>query len=105
MVVKANDKLKGGFIGIPFDLLTFGKSTIVNKINYRAGDLIPEHSHPQEQSGYVLSGIYLLRLDEVDEILIKGDFYSVPANAEHSLEVLEAGEILEIPDSVHFDFS
>jgi len=60
MVLKANDKLKVGFTGIPFDLLTFGKSTIVNKINYRAGDLIPEHSHPNEQSGYVLSGIYLL---------------------------------------------
>jgi len=41
----------------------------------------------------------------VDEILTKGDFYSVPANSEHSLEVLEAGEILEIPDSANLDFS
>ena len=99
MVLKANDMQKGGFICIPFDLLSVDKKAIVTKISYRSGEFIPEHTHPKEQSGYVLSGIYLLRLEEVDEILVKGDVYSIPANNEHSMEVLEAGEILEILDS------
>ena len=96
---------KGGFTGIPFDMLSVGKKPMVTKMSYKSGEFIPEHTHPKEQSGYVLSGIYLLRLDEVDEILIKGDYFSIPANNEHSIEVLETGEILEVLDSPGLDFS
>jgi quercetin dioxygenase-like cupin family protein len=69
---------------------------VVTKKEYKAGDFLPEHTHPDVQSGYVLSGIYLLRLEDLDEILMKGDIYSVPANTEHSMEILEAGEVIEI---------
>jgi quercetin dioxygenase-like cupin family protein len=95
MVVKATDKQKSDFRGVPFDLLSVGKEYQVMKMTYKTGDLIPEHIHPSEQSGYVLSGIYLLKFDEVDEILAKGDSYSIPPNVEHSMEVLETGEVVE----------
>ena len=104
MVLKANDMQKGGFSSIPFTMLSVGMKPMVTKMSYKSGEFIPEHTHPKEQSGYVLSGIYLLRLDEVDEILIKGDYFSIPANNEHSIEVIEAGEILEIMDSSVLDF-
>jgi quercetin dioxygenase-like cupin family protein len=105
MVLKANDMQKGGFIGIPFNMLSAGMKPMVTKMSYKSGEFIPEHTHPKEQSGYVLSGIYLLRLDEVDEILIKGDYFSIPANNEHSIEVIETGEILEVLDSPGLDLS
>ena len=105
MVLKANDMQKGGFIGWNFDMLSVDKKAMMTRMRFNSGEFIPVHTHPKEQSGYVLSGIYLLRLDEVDEILVKGDVYSIPAYNEHSLEVLEAGEILEIPESPAFILS
>jgi quercetin dioxygenase-like cupin family protein len=105
MVVKATGAQKSEFRGVTFDLLSRGKESMVTKMNYRAGDFIPEHMHPNEQSGYVLSGIYLLKLDEVDEILTKGDSFSIPANVEHAMEVLETGEVVEIFAPPGMDFS
>ena len=105
MVLKANDMQKGESIGIPFNMFSAGMKPKVTKMSYKSGEFIPEHTHPKEQSGYVLSGIYLLRLDEVDEILIKGDYFSIPANNEHSIEVIETGEILEVLDSPGLDLS
>jgi quercetin dioxygenase-like cupin family protein len=96
MVVKANNTQKREFMGVSFDLLSVGKESMVTKMNYKSGDLVPLHKHPNEQSGYVLSGIYMLRIEDLDEILIKGDSYSIPANVEHSLEIFEPGEVIDM---------
>jgi quercetin dioxygenase-like cupin family protein len=96
MVVKANDTQNRQFMGVSFDLLSVGNELMVTKMRYKSGDFVPSHNHPNEQSGYVLSGIYMLRVDDLDEILTKGDSYSIPANAEHSMEILEPGEIIDI---------
>jgi quercetin dioxygenase-like cupin family protein len=104
MVVKANDTQKREFMGVSFDLLSVGNESMVTKMKYKSGDFVPEHSHPNEQSGYVLSGIYMLRLDDRDEILMKGDSYSIPANVEHSMEILEPGEIIDIFTPPRLDY-
>jgi quercetin dioxygenase-like cupin family protein len=96
MVLKAGERQKREFTGVSFELLPAVKGSMVTKKEYEAGDFIPEHTHQDVQWGYVLSGIYLLSLEYLDEILIKGDIYSVPANAEHSMQILEAGEMIEI---------
>ena len=96
MVIKANEIQKRLFMGVSFDLLSVGQESMVTKMNYKSGDFVPEHKHPNEQSGYVLSGIYMLRLDDIDEILTKGDSYSIPANVLHSLEILEPGEVIDV---------
>jgi quercetin dioxygenase-like cupin family protein len=96
MVVKAGDMRKSEFMHVKSDHLAGGNDASVTKVNYRAGDFIPDHFHPHEQSGFVLSGIYILRSEDIDEILVKGDSFSIPANVEHSLEVLETGEVIEL---------
>jgi quercetin dioxygenase-like cupin family protein len=104
MVVKANSIQKRQFMGVSFDLLSVGKESMVTKMNYKSGDFVPEHKHPNEQTGYVLSGIYILRLEDIDEILTKGDSYSIPANVEHSLEILEPGEIIDVFTPLRSDY-
>ena len=104
MVVKASDIQKREFMGVSFDLLSVGKESMVTKMNYKTGDFVPEHKHPNEQSGYVLSGIYMLRLEDLDEILTKGDSYSIPANVEHSLEILEPGEVIDVFTPPRLDY-
>src|SRR5215470_8716465 len=58
------------------------------------GNRVPEHSHPNEQSGYVITGRIRLRFASFDEILEPGDSYSIPENVIRSLEALEPGTVM-----------
>jgi quercetin dioxygenase-like cupin family protein len=95
MVIKKENAIKRQFKGVDFDVLAVGLKSMVTKMNFEVGVIIPFHSHPNEQSGYVISGKYLLKLKENSHLLTAGDTYSIPENAEHSLEIIEAGNIID----------
>jgi len=69
---------------------------MVTRMNYKAGEFVPMHSHPNEQAGYVISGKYRITFQDENEILTTGDSYSIPENIEHSLEVIEGGEVIDV---------
>jgi len=96
MIVKANNSKQREFKGIKFELLSIGKKTMVTKMNYNIGDKVPLHFHPNEQSGYVVSGEYIIVIGEDKEILRQGDSYSIPKNIAHSLEVVISGNIIDV---------
>ena len=89
MIVKKEDAKKGVFLGISFDVLSVGEKSMVTKMNYKAGDHVSSHSHPHEQSGYVISGKIRMKFDEHNEILQAGDSYSIPGGTDHSINALE----------------
>ena len=95
MITKKEDAIKRQFKGVNFDVLAIGQKSMVTKMNFEVGNSVPFHSHPNEQSGYVISGKYLLKLEERNHILTQGDTYSIPENAEHALEVIEKGNIID----------
>ena len=77
---------------------------MVTKMLYKTTDNVPKHSHLNEQNGYVVSGKYRLKFNDFDEILQVGDSYSIPANIEHSIEIIEAGEIVDVFTSIREDY-
>ena len=95
MIVKAAEACRREFLGVNFVVLAHGKESMVTKMLYKVGDKVPLHKHPNEQSGYVLSGRYRIRFKKFDEELKPGDTYSIPRNIEHSIEILEPGEVLD----------
>jgi len=95
MIVKSENAKNRQFKGVSFDVLAVGQKSMVTRMNYRVGDKVPLHSHPNEQSGYVISGKYRIKYQDINEILNSGDSYSVPENVEHSWEVLEDGEVID----------
>ena len=95
MITKKENAIKRQFKGVDFDVLAIGQKSMVTKMNFEVGDIVPFHSHPNEQSGYVISGKYLLKLAENNYILTQGDTYSIPENTEHALEVIEKGNIID----------
>jgi quercetin dioxygenase-like cupin family protein len=95
MITKKENAIKRQFKGVDFDVLAIGQKSMVTKMNFKVGDIVPFHSHPNEQSGYVISGKYLLKLKENNHLLTEGDTYSILENAEHSLEVMEKGNIID----------
>jgi len=77
-------------------VLAVGKSSMVTKMIYENGDKVPVHSHPNEQSGYVISGEHIIRFKGFNEVLKPGDSYSIPENTDHSWEVIQRGEVIDV---------
>ncbi len=96
MIVKSKDTKQREFKGVSFEVLATGKKSMVTKMNYKIGDKVPLHSHPNEQSGFVISGEYIINYGGVTETLKKGDSYSIPENIEHSWEVITKGEVIDV---------
>ena len=95
MILKAKNTKSKVFKGVTFDVLVEGEKSMVTKMNYTLDDHVPFHSHFHEQSGYVVSGKYRLIFGEFDEIIETGDSYSIPGNVEHSIEIIEPGNVID----------
>jgi len=104
-VVKKENAVSRQFLGVNFVILSIGKDTMVTKMLYKSTDSVPFHKHPNEQSGYVVSGKYYLKFDEQKHLLSAGDdAYSIPANVEHSIEIIEAGEVVDVFNPIRQDY-
>lgn len=95
MVVKSNDGRKRTFLGVDFVVLAHGPESMVTKMLYKAGDDPPSHHHPNEQSGYVISGKYVLTIGGTAHEIGPGDSYAIPHDVDHRIEILVPGEVLD----------
>jgi quercetin dioxygenase-like cupin family protein len=95
MIRKSHEYTKRNFLGVDFIVLSHGPQSMVTKMLYKQTDQPPFHKHPNEQSGYVLSGRYRITFAEFDQIIGPGDSYSIPRDTEHHIEILEPGEVVD----------
>jgi quercetin dioxygenase-like cupin family protein len=95
-VVRAPEAQHRNSFGVAFELLAEGPQCMMTKMHYRVGNLIPFHSHPNEQIGYVLFGRVRVLTREATTELGPGDTYVVPANVEHSIEILEDADEVQV---------
>lgn len=87
-VTLAAEAQKRTSFGVAFDLLATGPQSMMTKMHYRVGNVIPFHAHPNEQTGYILFGRIRVRTRDTAQELGPGDTYAIPANVEHSIEIL-----------------
>ncbi len=95
MIVKKEDARKRTFFGVDFVLLAHGPKSMVTKMQYKETNNVPSHAHPNEQSGYVVSGKYRIKFTDYDQVLEAGDTYSIPADVEHNFEIIIPGEVVD----------
>jgi quercetin dioxygenase-like cupin family protein len=95
MVIKSDNAQKRSFLGVDFVLLSHGPESMVTKMLYKKGDNPPLHKHPNEQSGYVISGKYRMIFGDNDQFIGPGDSYSIPRDTEHRIEIIEPGEVID----------
>jgi quercetin dioxygenase-like cupin family protein len=96
MIVTSEHAKKRNFLGVDFVLLAHGPESMATKMLYKKEDNVPSHKHPNEQSGYVISGRYRLAFADHDELIGPGDSYTIPRNVEHSIQIIEPGEVLDV---------
>ncbi len=90
-ITSKEEKVSGcGFLGS-----VLRADTMVTKMLYKREDNVPFHKHPNEQSGYVISGRYRIQFENWNQEIGPGDSYSIPQSIEHRIEILEPGEVVD----------
>ena len=89
--------------GVQLMTLVHGATTLMAEFRLAAGHELPAHAHPQEQTGYLVSGRIRLRIgDEIRE-LRAGDAWTVPGGVEHGADLLEDSVAVEVWSPVRED--
>ena len=104
MVVTSENAQRRNFLGVDFVLLSHGPESMVAKMLYKRGDNVPFHKHPNEQSGYVISGNYRIVFGDSDQFIGPGDSYTIPRDLEHRIEIIEPGEVLDVFSPPRMDY-
>ena len=74
------------------------------EVSFEQGAVGAPHSHPHEQIGYVVTGVFEATLGDETTIIRAGDAYYVPPNLVHGVVALEQGTLLDIFTPQREDF-
>lgn len=74
-----------------------GRDLMLSFLEMAVGSRVPEHSHPHEQAGVVLSGKLRFRIGAEEKVIGPGDAFIVPPDVVHAGVVLEGpAQVLDI---------
>ncbi|MBN1648246.1 MAG: cupin domain-containing protein [Spirochaetales bacterium] len=90
--------------GVEIKTLNHGPNMLMTEFRLKKGAVLPEHAHPQEQSGYLVSGSIRLFIDGVVKTMKPGDSWSVGGNIRHKAEILEDSVAIEVFSPVREDY-
>jgi quercetin dioxygenase-like cupin family protein len=105
MFYKKNDEgYKEPLEGIRLKTLVYGEKTLMSEFRLDKGKMLPMHSHPHEQSGYVVSGRINLIVEDDNFEAGPGDGWCIPGDVEHGAETLDDSVIVEVFSPVREDY-
>ena len=90
--------------GIELKTLVYGKNTLMAEILLKKGSTLPRHSHPHEQTGYLVKGHIRLSIEKDEHDVHPGDSWCIPANVEHGATVMEDAIAVEVFSPVREDY-
>ena len=99
---------KKGYIevseGIKRKTLVHGSKTMLTEFLLEGGNTLPMHKHPEEQTGYLVSGNIILTIDGEDYDMKPGDVWSIKGNQDHGAEIKEDSVAVEVFSPVREDY-
>src|SRR5215218_1563229 len=82
--------------GVEMRTLCHGERTLMTEFRLTAGHELPTHSHPHEQTGYLVAGRILLRIgNEVHEVT-PGSSWTIGGLIEHGATIVEDSVSVEV---------
>ena len=66
--------------------VAWGEKMMLSLVELMPHSIVPLHSHPHEQMGFVLKGKFELTIAEEYRLLQEGDAYLIPSGIEHSVK-------------------
>ena len=105
MIRKANPRrYQLALPGIERKTLAFGEHTLMTEFRMRKGSSLPTHAHPQEQSGYLVSGCIRLTIGRRSSEVHPGGSWSIPGGTRHRAVILEDSVAIEVFSPVREDY-
>jgi quercetin dioxygenase-like cupin family protein len=68
---------------------TAGHQLMLSVVRFEPGSVVPDHSHPHEQMGMMISGRLEFTVDDTTRVLGPGDIWRIPGGVVHSVRALE----------------
>jgi len=68
---------------------TAGRQLMLSVVRSEPGSVVPNHSHPHEQMGMMISGRLEFTVDDTTRVLGPGDSWRIPGGVVHSVRSLE----------------
>jgi quercetin dioxygenase-like cupin family protein len=90
--------------GVNFRTLAVGERTHLTEFRLSKGSVIPEHQHPHEQTGYLVSGRMKFTIDGEVFATTPGDGWTIPGGTTHGVEVLEDCVVIEVFSPAREDY-
>jgi quercetin dioxygenase-like cupin family protein len=90
--------------GIRRKTLVYGEKSLLTEFHLAGGSLLPSHAHPQEQTGYLVSGHMRLSIGGETFDIEPGDGWCVPGGVLHQAEILVDSVAVEVFSPVREDY-
>ena len=99
---------KDGYIpaieGIEMKTTVYGEKTLMTEFLLKGGHVLPRHTHPHEQTGYLISGRIRLSIGTEEHDALPGDSWCIGGGVEHGAEILEDSVAVEVFSPVREDY-
>jgi quercetin dioxygenase-like cupin family protein len=82
--------------GVVRRTLNEGARTMLIEVTLEQGAVVPPHTHPHEQIGYLASGRLLFEVGDERRELSAGDSWLVPPNVPHQVTALEPSVAIDV---------
>ena len=90
--------------GVKMKTLVWGTKSSLSMFVLDKGAAIPTHSHPNEQSGYLVSGKIVFIIEGERFEANPGDGWNLESNVEHGAEILEDSVVVEVFSPIREDY-
>lgn len=82
--------------GVTFKTLVHGERTLLSEFRLEKGAIVPLHAHPQEQTGYLVSGALRFSIAEETILVAPGGSWNLPSGLVHGAEAVEDSLVIEV---------
>jgi len=90
--------------GIRLKTLVHGEKTLLCEFRIKKGKVLPSHSHPHEQTGYLVSGHMKFIIGDNVFDVEPGDSWCIPGDVEHAAEAFEDSMGVEVFSPVREEY-
>lgn len=90
--------------GIEQKTLVHGDKTLMVEFLLQKDAVLPLHSHPHEQTGYLIKGRIRLTVGADVHEVMPGDSWCIPGSVLHGAEIIEESVAVEVFSPVRKDY-
>ncbi len=90
--------------GVSRRTLNSGVNATLVEVTIAAGATVPEHTHPHEQIGYLVSGRVRFVIGDEEKVIGPGDSWLVPGGVPHVVTALEDAVAIDVFSPVRHEY-